>query len=278
MGIDDNTVVNSILPGKRLTGAAIVLFEDGRLLREGIDYTFAYNATRDEIILTPLAGVWKNDRVYEMSLNNKDRFVIAAPSGDQVADGDSFSVTDSNGGVVVYEFDSGYRLQVPQGLTLQAPLAGGASGGIADGDRIIITDSVRTVTFEFDRNGNTLAGNIAIPFTLGSTQTEIGQAVATAISSSGLLVTPRILSGGRVFLGAETNVRVNTNFTAMTQPATTLALKIPDLGPRPGGITDGQTFTISDGRRTITFEYDNNARLWLVTPASTLPQPAASPT
>lgn len=266
VGIDDNSVTNSELPGKRMVGASVVVFENSRLLKEGIDYRFAYNTTRDEIILTPLAGVWKNNHVYEISLNNKDRFVISAPSGDQVADGDSFSVTDAAGGVVVYEFDSGYRLQVPQGLTLQAPLAGGASGGIADGDRIIITDSVRTVTFEFDRNGNTLAGNVAIPFTLGSTQTDIAQAVAAAISTSNVLVTPRILPGGRVFLGAETNVRVNTNFTALTQPATTLALKIPDLGPRPGGITDGQTFTLSDGRRTITFEYDNNA---IVTPGNT---------
>ncbi len=96
VGIDDNTVVSSVLPGKRLTGASVVMFEDGRLLIEGIDYTFAYNSTRDEIVLTPLAGVWKNDRVYEISLNNKDRFVISAPSGDQVADGDTFSVTDSN--------------------------------------------------------------------------------------------------------------------------------------------------------------------------------------
>ena len=261
VGIDDSSVTNSELLGKRLTGASVVVFEDGRLLQEGIDYRFAYNTTRDEIILTPLAGVWKNDHVYEISLNNKDRFVISAPSGDQIADGDSFSVADSSGGVVVYEFDSGYRLQVPQGLTLQAPLAGGASGGVADGDRFIITDSARTLTFEFDRNGNTLAGNVAVPFTLGSTQAEIAQAVATAISGSGLLVTPRILSGGAVFLGAETNVRVNTNFTTLTQPATTLALKIPDLGPRPGGITDGQTFTVSDGRRTITFEYDNNGAI-----------------
>ena len=94
----------------------MVVFEDGHVLREGIDYSFAYNATRDEIILTPLAGVWKNGKVYEISINNKDRFVIAAPSGDQVADGDQFSITDENGGVVRYEFDSGYRLQVPQGL------------------------------------------------------------------------------------------------------------------------------------------------------------------
>ncbi|MGN6544443.1 MAG: Ig-like domain-containing protein, partial [Aureliella sp.] len=258
VGINDDTVTNSTIPGQRLTGASVVVFEDGKLLKEGIDYRFAYNATRDEIILTPLAGVWKNNHVYEVSLNNKDRFVISAPSGDQIADGDSFTVTDSTGGVVVFEFDSGYRLQVPQGLTLQAPLAGGASGGIADGDRFIISDGVRTVTFEFDRNGNTLAGNVAVPFTLASTQIDIAQAVATAIASSNLQVTPRILPGGRVYLGAETNVRVDTNFTALTQPATTLALKIPDLGPRPGGITDGQTFTISDGRRSVTFEYDNN--------------------
>ncbi len=270
VGINDDTVVNSEIPGKRLSGASVVVFEDGRLLQEGIDYRFDYNTTRDEVILTPLAGVWRNDHIYEISLNNKDRFVISAPSGDQIADGDSFSVTDSNGGVVVYEFDSGYRLQVPQGLTLQAPLAGGASGGVSDGDRFIIFDGVRTLTFEFDRNGNTLAGNTPVPFNLGSTQDEIAQAVATAITGANLLVTPRILPGGRVFLGAETNVRVDTNFTALTQPATTLALKIPDLGPRPGGITDGQTFTISDGRRTITFEYDNNGVSTLETVSSIL--------
>ncbi len=139
-------------------------------------------------------------------------------------------------------------------------MAGGASGGIADSDRIIISDGSRSVTFEFDRDGNTLPTSFRIPFTLGSTQADIAQAVANALVASGqTLVTPRLLPGGRVFLGAETNVRVDTTSTAaMSQPATTLALKIPDLGTRPGGISDGQTFTISDGRRAVTFEYDNN--------------------
>ena len=51
---------------------------------------------------------------------------------------------------------------------------------------------------------------------------------------------------------------LDTNFSTISQPATTASLRIPDLGPRPGGIVDGQTFTVSDGRRSVTFEYDNN--------------------
>ncbi len=255
-GIDDNTVVNSVIEDRRLTGSAVVVFENGRLLREGIDYTFAYNATRDEIVLTPLAGVWKNDRVYEISINNKDRFAILAPAGDQVADGDTFTIADSNDGFVVYEFDSGYRIQVPQGLALNIPLAGGSFGGIADGDRFSIIDGGQTTTFEFDRNGNILSGNIAIAFEQGATQAEIADAVMAALQSSGLSLVPRRLSDGQIFIGAESGVRLDTTFTAIDQPSTTLALKIPDLGPRPGGITEGQTFTISDGRRTVTFEYD----------------------
>ncbi len=33
---------------------------------------------------------------------------------------------------------------------------------------------------------------------------------------------------------------------------------MPDLGRRPGGIVDGQTFVLSDGRRTVTYEFDDN--------------------
>ncbi|HBE71346.1 MAG TPA: hypothetical protein DDW52_24635, partial [Planctomycetaceae bacterium] len=135
IGVDDNTVVNAAIEGTRPTGASVVVFENGRMLREGIDYTFSYNETSDEIVLTPLAGVWRDGKVYEISINNKDRFVISAPSGDAVADGELFTITDLNGGVSYFEYDSGYRLQVPQGLELRVPLAGGAFGGITDGDR-----------------------------------------------------------------------------------------------------------------------------------------------
>lgn len=259
IGIDDATVVGPDVPGVRRPGAAITLFENGRLLTEGIDYRFSYDQTTNEIILTPLAGVWQNDRVYEIGINNKDRFVLTAPSGDQVSDGDFFTITDANGGTVFFEYDSGYRLQVPQGLTLQIPLAGGATGGVADGDRFIINTGTQTVTFEFDRNGNFLSGNRQVPFIQGASQAEIAQAIITAIQNSGLPITPRLLNSGTVFLGAENGVRLDTTFTVLSQPATTFAFKIPDLGPRPGGIVEGQTFTISDGLRTLTFEYDTDA-------------------
>lgn len=259
IGIDDSTVVGPEIPGVRLTGAAITLFENGQVLKEGIDYRFSYDSTTNEVILTPLAGVWKDGRVYEVAVNNKNRFVLTAPAGDQVADGDVFTITDSNGGVVYYEFDSGYRLQVPQGLNLLIPLAGGATGGIADGDRFTITAGSQTVTFEFDRNGNFLAGNRPILFTQGASQAEMSAAVIAAIQASGLPVTPRLLSAGKVFLGTDAGVQLDTTFTTITQPPTTLAFKIPALGPRPGGIVEGQTFTVSDGRRSVTFEYDTDS-------------------
>ena len=258
IGIDDNTVVSSVIAEQRLSGAAIVVFENGRVLREGIDYSFAYNATRDEIILTPLAGVWKNGKVYELSINNRDRFVISAPSGDQIADGDGFSITDENGGVVNYEFDSGYRLQVPQGLTLQIPLAGGAFGGIVDGERFSLTIGSTTTTFEFDRNNNVLAGNLPIAYQLGATQQEIQNAMVAAINAAGLSgITPTVLAPGEIFIGAESGVQLNTSNSTLAQPNGTLALRIPANGPR-GGVLDGHTFTLSDGRQTRTFEYDTD--------------------
>ncbi len=258
-GVDDNTVTNSIIPGLRLTGASVVLFENGRTLQEGIDYTFDYNAGRHEIILTPLAGIWKNYQVYEVAVNNKSRFVLAAPAGDRVTDGDFFTITDVDGGVGSYEFDSGYRLQVPQSLNLLIPLAGGATGGIADGDRFTINDRTRTVTFEFDSDDQFDAGNIRIQFSKRRSQASMSAAVISAINSTSLAVTSRLLSAGKVQISAEAAVTVNSGFSALTQPSNTQAFKIHDLGPRPGGITDGQQFVVSDGYRTVTFEFDNNS-------------------
>jgi hypothetical protein len=258
LGIDDNTVVNSLIENRQLRGTTVVVFENGRLLRENFDYRFAYNATRDEIVLTPLAGVWKNGAVYQISINNKDRFVVTAPAGDQVTDGDAFTITDSAGGIVYFEFESGYQLQVPHGLVLQIPLAGGANGGVTDGDRFSITVAGVRTTFEFDRNSNFLPGNIPIAFEYGDSQQQIVNAVFAAIDASSAAVFPRIMPDGRIFLGASAGTLLDTSFSAIGQPPTTQAIRIPDLGPRPGGIVDGQVFTISDGRRTVNFEYDTN--------------------
>ena len=50
-------------------------------LREGIDYTFRFDSTSNTIRLTPLAGIWPDGKVYVIKINNRDRFVIDAPTG-----------------------------------------------------------------------------------------------------------------------------------------------------------------------------------------------------
>ena len=262
IGVNDDSVTNAVLDNLRLSGASIVLFEDGRMLTEGIDYRFGYNATRDEIILTPLAGVWKDGKVYEITVNNKDRFVITAPSGDQISDGDSFTVTDTDGGIVNFEFDTGYRMQLPQGLAIEVPLAGAGAGGIVDGDRFTINDGTRTVTFEFDRNSSFLVGNTPIPFSANSTQQAIAQSISAAISASGLAVTPRILTTGVVSLSSNAGTKVSTSFSRLEQANSTLGLQVPSLG----AIRDGQFFSLSDGLTTVVFEFDTDG---IVNPGNT---------
>jgi hypothetical protein len=254
IGVDDNSVINSTIQNLRVTGAAVVLTENGRLLVEGFDYRFEYNANRDEIVLTPLAGVWKNGNVYDITINNKDRFVIDAASGDQISDGDQFTVTDNNGGVVYFEFDSGFRLQLPQGLTIQVPIAGALAGGIADGDRFTINDGTRRVTFELDNNSSFLDGNRQIRFRSTDTQVVIAQAIVDAITAAGLAVSPRLLPSGDVYVGAAAGVKITTTFSRLEQPQSTLGLFIPAFG----AVIDGQTFSLSDGLVSLLFEFDSD--------------------
>jgi len=59
-GVDDSTVNSD----------AVSISEDGRPLMEGIDYTYGYDTTNNLIRLTPLAGIWRNDAKYEITLDN----------------------------------------------------------------------------------------------------------------------------------------------------------------------------------------------------------------
>jgi len=261
-GIDDDSVTGSS-SGNRLPGSVLTITENGRLLVEGIDYAFSYNRTTNEIILKPLAGIWKNERVYDITLNNKSRFVVDAPAGDQVSDSNSFTARDSTGGNVTFEFDSGYRLQLPQGVELVIPLAGGGAGGINDGDRFVVNNGTANFTFEFDNNNNSIAGTTRVPFTSLSTKSDIANAILTAL---GVVpnIAPRIVSSGDVFVGAPLGAYVDTtDAVALTQPKSTFGLLVPILGTRPGGVVDGQTFGVSDGRQSLIFEFDSDSQVQL---------------
>ncbi|RMF37449.1 MAG: hypothetical protein D6753_17535, partial [Planctomycetota bacterium] len=88
-----------------VTQDSVVLTENGRLLTPGVDYVFGFNANSRNIRLTPLAGLWRSDSVYEITLNNQQAMRLTAPDGLSIADGDQFSVT-IGGTSTTFEFDS----------------------------------------------------------------------------------------------------------------------------------------------------------------------------
>lgn len=254
-GIDDDSVVGRD-GGNRLPGSVLTITENGRLLTEGIDYVFSYNRTTNEIILKPLAGIWKNERVYDITLNNKDRFVIDATAGDNVSDGHTFAIRDSNGGNVTFEYESGFRLQVPTSLELNIPLAGGGAGGIADGDRFVLNNGTTLFTFEFDSNNNTIAGTRRIPFTTLSSRSEIATAILAAVATVPNVQAKVDSATGRLFINAASGAWLDTNNAgALTQPIANIGL----LVPVPSTIVNGRTFQISDGSATVVFEFNRNA-------------------
>jgi hypothetical protein len=259
-GINDDSVVGRT-GGNRLPGSVVTITENGRLLVEGIDYAFSYNTTTNEIVLKPLAGVWRNQRVYDININNKDRFVVNTVSGDQINDGDTFTIKDSNGGNVTFEYESGFRLQIPQGLQLNLPLAGGGAGGILDGDRFTITSAGTTYSFEFDSNANIINPSArVVRFTSLSTKQQVVESLVAAINNPTIPgVVASLTADGNIFVGAPIGTTIDTESApSIQQPNSTIGLLVPSLGTRPGGITDGQTFSITDGRVAVVFEYDTD--------------------
>ena len=300
IGIDDSTVVVPVLEGLRPAGSNVTLLENDRLLTEGVDYTFFYDETRKLITLTPLAGVWQNDRSYRIEINNQDRDVLVAPSASAVTDGDQLTIIDSQGGEIVFEFESGYSLFVPQPITLVVPRAGTDIGGLSDGDLFQINDGVNVpVIFEFNaQGGSTLPGTVPIALPPQATPSEeadlqlflteiaenMAAAIQTKIDDGSLDVDVRVLAD-RVVIGGEPGTTAITTLSGLDQLARTLALQVPQAGVGPGGIADGDSFRIDNGSDTpIGFEFDTAGdgiisvqnRLVDVTGASTPEEVAAA--
>jgi hypothetical protein len=262
LGIDDNTVVVASLEDLRSPGANITLFEGDRLLAEGIDYTFSFDTSKNIVTLRPIAGLWRNDLAYRILLNNRDRTVGTAPSAGQVFDGDSFTITDANGGRVNYEYDSGYQLIVPEALQFTIPVSGGRAGGIADGDTFSITDAQGTpIRFEFNLDAFQLPNTRPVPFTINDTPEVIAESARLAIANAvqaGVLDVDVIRDGSTVVIGSNAGTLLDTSASGLLLAPRTAALNIPASGAGIGGVTDGVTLTLSDGNTTVTFEFDTN--------------------
>jgi len=236
VGIADNTV----------TTETVVLRRNGEILYDGIDYSFSYNETSDTVRLTPLSGIWTPDRIYTIELANTDHWKLVSDIGMNINDGDIFKVIDLEGNEADFEFERGYSLAVPQTLELQIPEEGGGLGGIVDGEVFSIRVGTNApVVFEFDRDGDVTTGRTPILYTVNSTLDEIADAIVAAIANSGLGANPVNLSEGRIHVGSNVNHVLDTSLTSLTQSG--LA----------GGVADGDYFTIDDGSKVLTFEFEN---------------------
>jgi len=302
VGVNDATVLGPNVPGSRLPGAAVTLFADGVFLEEGIDYTYRYDTTSNTIRLSPTSGVWADDKVYIIRLNNRDRYVINAPDGAEARDAmraaleqqDSaqrrFRITGDDGVSVTFEYDSGYTLQVPHSLSIRVP-----ASGVADGQRFVVRDASAPdnpgVTFELDANAYTLPGNIAVPFGLGDTPAQIADAIVAALTGTsaqdvGLQLAAKNVGEGLVHLGAPEAYTLNTDLSTLLQTATIMSLAVPAKTDNTtvADVDDGQTFSItytpdSGPATTVIFEFDTNGLLNNTAntriPVATAPIPAS---
>jgi len=239
IGIDDTTV----------TSDAVNVVQDSRLLMEGMDYRFDYDPTSNTIRLTSLSGLWSQESSYVIQFVQDDRFVIPGRAGDEISDGDLITITDVYGDDTPFEYDSGYVIDVRQTLAVQVPVGGGNFGGVADGDTITVdnTNTAASATIELDSDGVYAPGNIVVQFNATSSQGEIADAIAAALDTAGVGLKPVHGGNGYVHLG------VNGNQTLSVLSSTLVGLGVP------AGISDGETFTIDDRTKVVTFEFSEDS-------------------
>ncbi|MGM0486523.1 MAG: choice-of-anchor L domain-containing protein [Planctomycetota bacterium] len=216
-------VIDGIAPSDQTNGTgpddgtvnadSVTVAKEGVTLEEGVDYRFGYNATSGIIQLTPLAGIWERNTTYTIEFVGVDRLVLTASSGDAVADGDTFTVTDSGGDVETFEFESGYGIQVPA--------AGGEA--LTDGETFTMTQTdpetteSETTRFELDNNGRTSLDNVPVRFSETDTADEVGEALAAAIDGASLGLDPTAWAGGFVHVGGDVNTVLDTSSSLLTQ-------------------------------------------------------------
>ncbi|MCH2122782.1 MAG: tandem-95 repeat protein, partial [Pirellulaceae bacterium] len=240
IGLDDATV----------TSDKIAVYQNGFLLVDNVDYSFSFDATSNTVRLTPLSGIWTPDRVYTIQLSNDVTYTMTAKPGAEIIDGQNFLVRDKLGHETIFEFEQGYRLDVPQTLQMVIPVgADGVVNAINDGDQFTISDSLQLpLTFEFDRDGSVDPNVEVIDFETNMSADEVAQRVVNALNDPALDrgLAPKALPGGRVHLGTKRNHFVNiTSFSSLS------------LDGQTQGVEQGDIFAIDDGTKLVTFEFND---------------------
>ncbi len=245
-GINDDTVVSN----------SVLLYENGQILVEGLDYRFGYDSTSSIVRLTPLAGIWNSESVYQVRFINTNESAIQLVAPKSVVDGTIYTVLDSSNRETQFELDTGLRLTVPSSVD-------GFTTRAVDGTVFSVDDGFRRVTFEFDNNSNVRSTNVQILINSQDQPAVLADRIVAAITASGLNLTAKSIGGGELqILGSNLvsvlpqDSQISVAGKAGTTP--TYGLKIPTANGIPVGVNDGQRFTIQRGNTTLVFELDDN--------------------
>ena len=284
VGLDDDTVVVASIDDLRRPGANFTLFENDRLLTEGVDYTFQFDSTQNIVTLRSLAGIFRDDRAYRIAVNNQDSTVLVAPSASGLADGDQLRITNAAGADLVFEVETGVSVALPDPLTLIVPETPLGVTGLVDGDEFVVRTPSEAVTFEFDNNNSVLSGNVAVPLPTGPApvdpvdllafRQQLAVDIAAAINApvaiqldpntGASMLAPVDLDvdatavGDRVIIGGDLGSSLSTVASGLSQNARNQAIVVPGVGLSNA---DGDTITIDDGNTTVVFELDTDGRV-----------------
>ncbi|MDA1052306.1 MAG: DVUA0089 family protein [Planctomycetota bacterium] len=156
-------------------------------------------------------------------------YTLLAPNGAQIQDGDSFTVSPSSGQTITFEFDNdsdfAHDIAVQDGAAYR------------DGQTFTVTRGNVTETFEFDSGTSLLVPAVGAA-ALGDGQTFDVNGITFEFDKDGLF------AGGNNIIDLIVDQ----------------GIRLPAAGGGPGGLTDGQLFTINDGAggADIAFEFDND--------------------
>ena len=233
----------------------ILLTENGRLLAPGQDYEFGYSVNSRTIRLTPLAGFWRQDSVYEITLNNQPRLRINATGGETLIDGTQLTATLPNGLPITLEYETGFALQVPQTSTLVVPSLGSLPSGVTDGQTFSISYgllpiSIVTVVFELDTDNFVTGTNTKVSIPSNASPTAVRDAILSVLLSPAaavLQLNPKAVGTSEIHLGTGPNHSVSVAASNLV------------LNGNLSGVEDGQIFKYRSGSNAeVVFEFNSN--------------------
>ena len=139
----------------------------------------------------------------------------------------------------------------------------GTPGGIADGDVFIVDDGSSLTIFEFDTDNVFSANTEVIRYDTSDTYEDIAAEIAIVVENADVGLTPIVVDNGAVNLGGTEQHILDTSQSNLTQFGTPgvrpeFGIQIPTTAGFPNGIFDGQTFELSNGINTVTFQFDTD--------------------